>query len=377
MATSIERHGSASNSAYYTGAGRRRTGLFAALAVVLFIGLVSIIAWQANSGGSDATASAGSFDSTESEPPGQTEPAKENASDPQPETPPDGDMVIEDLSTEGKTDDEVKERAAAQLITITAVPETAEIFIDDKKVATGYYEVRLELSADVERRVAVRAQGYRSVEETFSAKPPSRVFRLNPKQRRPNRPRDPIAVKPDKPDEKKPKPPDPGKPRPRTRTRGGKGHVPTTAIRSSADLQRAVVASRRPRSGVGAKQAANREAKARGRAVRARRHPLRRRSLRAGGEAFRRGLQARAAPRVSLQPRQYLRADGQVQRGGPTTSGGTSRARSPRTWSRSRSGIKRPRGGRRGQATRARARQGGEGQQGRRRRRRRRRRCRR
>ena len=156
MATVLEHQ---SQSAYRTGTGVRNAGLWATLGVIVFVGLISVVAWQAGKGGEGAEVAASSVET-------------EAAAAPEPATRPDAGEPI------------VDEGPAPQRITIVAVPQNAEIYLDGERVAVGNYDTEMPLSEDEKHVVEVKAPGHHSVSETFTSEPPSRVFRLNPKVRR-------------------------------------------------------------------------------------------------------------------------------------------------------------------------------------------------
>jgi hypothetical protein len=174
MATAIDQQ---SQSAYHTGVGSRRTGVVAALSIGLFIILISVIAWQAGSGDGAETAASQAL-----------EPSLASGADA--DAVADEPVQVASVADAGGDlfiDDETKPEPPSlegELITITAVPETAEIYLDGDRVGIGYYEDKLVLSAGVKRTIEVRALGYHTLEQTFSSEPPSRVFRLNPRKRK-------------------------------------------------------------------------------------------------------------------------------------------------------------------------------------------------
>lgn len=205
MATVLEHQ---SQSAYHTGAGTRRAGLWAAAAITVFIGLVSVVAWQAGKGGGEVAASTAGGDETETAKVAEGDPAEDVAARP-------------DAGAEGLV---IDEGPAPTRISITAVPQTAEIYLDGERVGVGYFETEMPLSDAVEHRVEVKARGHHSLEERFTKEPPERVFRLTPKARRKtdggavssNETGKDTASDPEpEPEIEKPKP----KPKPRPKTR--------------------------------------------------------------------------------------------------------------------------------------------------------------
>lgn len=150
MATVLEHQ---SQSAYLTGTGIRRPGVWAAAGAAVFIGLISVVAWQAGNGASETGAS----QKVVEQPVATTADAAVAAEN--------GGSIIEDARP-------------SRRISITAVPQNADIYIDGERVGAGYFETELALSADVEHRVEVKAPGHHSLEQVFSSEPPNRVFRL-------------------------------------------------------------------------------------------------------------------------------------------------------------------------------------------------------
>lgn len=174
LATAYENHSQSTVGSVVTG---RRIGWWAA-GIAAIVALVSIVAWQAGSGSNQAPAVAAADGNSE-----LAAAAGELGKSVEPTGGPVNEH--EDLTPPGEGEDadkneaeEAPEEPPGLLITVTTVPESAEIYLDGERVGIGYFEREMRLSSSERHKVRIVAPGHISYEDTFRDRPPAKVIRL-------------------------------------------------------------------------------------------------------------------------------------------------------------------------------------------------------